>query len=376
MRMETPSRGKTIAIALLIAVISLPLGYVILQTLQTLIELLWVELPKSAPDPVIWAITLIIPTVAGALVAIIRQRGNDGHNPMMGIAINPVTARDYPSVIGAIVLTLLGGLVLGPEVAMVSTGAFVGTVIGAKTGMKQKVAITVGAGFAILALFVNPILNGSFSSPGTYEFDVRDLVGAVGVAAMTALVLVAGRFLSIGILRLHGGDRPKISVMSISGFVVGAIALGYYLGTGNGIALVLTSGENETKTLLALGSAGAIAITIAAKWVVYSISMGAGFRGGPFFPAIYIAAGIGAIATLQTPDYAQGALAAGLTAAFIYLSHPKLIATIVMGGVLGLIVGGPQIVPLAITAALVAKLLPSVKDQTKPTGEQLITLVR
>jgi len=376
MRMETPSRGKTIAIALLIAVISLPLGYVILQTLQTLIELLWVELPKSAPDPVIWAITLIIPTVAGALVAIIRQRGNDGHNPMMGIAINPVTARDYPSVIGAIALTLLGGLVLGPEVAMVSTGAFVGTVIGAKTGMKQKVAITVGAGFAILALFVNPILNGSFSSPGTYEFDVRDLVGAVGVAAMTALVLVAGRFLSIGILRLHGGDRPKISVMSISGFVIGAIALGYYLGTGNGIALVLTSGENETKTLLALGSAGAIAITIAAKWVVYSISMGAGFRGGPFFPAIYIAAGIGAIATLQTPDYAQGALAAGLTAAFIYLSHPKLIATIVMGGVLGLIVGGPQIVPLAITAALVAKLLPSVKDQTKPTGEQLITLVR
>jgi len=376
MRMETPSRGKTIAIAILIAVISLPLGYVILQTLQTLIELLWVELPKSAPDPVIWAITLIIPTVAGALVAIIRQRGNDGHNPMMGIAINPVTARDYPSVIGAIVLTLLGGLVLGPEVAMVSTGAFVGTVIGAKTGMKQKVAITVGAGFAILALFVNPILNGSFSSPGTYEFDVRDLVGAVGVAAMTALVLVAGRFLSIGILRLHGGDRPKISVMSISGFVIGAIALGYYLGTGNGIALVLTSGEDETKTLLALGSAGAIAITIAAKWVVYSISMGAGFRGGPFFPAIYIAAGIGAIATLQTPDYAQGALAAGLTAAFIYLSHPKLIATIVMGGVLGLIVGGPQIVPLAITAALVAKLLPSVKDQTKPTGEQLITLVR
>jgi len=376
MRMETPSRGKTIAIAILIAVISLPLGYVILQTLQTLIELLWVELPKSAPDPVIWAITLIIPTVAGALVAIIRQRGNDGHNPMMGIAINPVTARDYPSVIGAIALTLLGGLVLGPEVAMVSTGAFVGTVIGAKTGMKQKVAITVGAGFAILALFVNPILNGSFSSPGTYEFDVRDLVGAVGVAAMTALVLVAGRFLSIGILRLHGGDRPKISVMSISGFVIGAIALGYYLGTGNGIALVLTSGEDETKTLLALGSAGAIAITIAAKWVVYSISMGAGFRGGPFFPAIYIAAGIGAIATLQTPDYAQGALAAGLTAAFIYLSHPKLIATIVMGGVLGLIVGGPQIVPLAITAALVAKLLPSVKDQTKPTGEQLITLVR
>ncbi|NQU36475.1 MAG: hypothetical protein HQ526_02625 [Actinobacteria bacterium] len=374
--METQDRGKTIAIGILIAVISLPLGYVVLQILQTLIELLWVDLPKTAPDPVIWAITLIIPTLAGIGVAVLRRRGADGHNPLGGIAINPITAKDYPTVIGAIAITLVGGLVLGPEVAMVSTGAFVGTVIGNKTRMKLSVAVTTGAGFAILALFVNPIVNGSFSNPGTYEFDARDLVGAVGVAALTALVLGAGRLLSIGILKLHGGDTPRISVLAISGFIVGATALGYYLATGNEIALVLTSGESETQALIALGSTGAIAITIAAKWLTYSISMGAGFRGGPFFPAIYIAAGIGAIATIQTPDYAQGALAAGLTAAFVYLAHGKWPAMLILGVVLGLIVGGPQIVPLAIVAAIVAKLLPSVKDLTKPTGEQTITLVR
>lgn len=374
--MDTPSRGKTIAIAILIAVISLPLSYLVLEVLQTLIALLWVDLPGSAPDPVIWAITLIIPTLAGIGVAVLRRRGSDGHNPMMGIAINPVTARDYPSVIGAIAITLIGGLALGPEVAMVSTGAFVGTVIGTKSGMKLKVAVAVGAGSAVLALFVNPVLNGSFTSPGTYEFDARDLVGAVGVAAATALVLAAGRFLSIGILKLHGGDTPRISVLAVSGFLVGAIALAYYLGTGNEIALVLTSGESETQKLIALGSVGAIAITIAAKWLAYSISMGAGFRGGPFFPAIYIGAGIAAIATLQTPDYAQGALAAGLTAAIIYLAHPKMVVSVGLGLVLGLLVGGPQLIPIAVVAAIVAKLLPSVKDQTKPTGEQVITAVR
>ncbi|MFT6565081.1 MAG: hypothetical protein ACJAY5_001844, partial [Actinomycetes bacterium] len=276
--METPSRGRTLAVLAVIAVLSLPLGYVILEVLEGLIELLWVDLPDAAPDPVIWAITLMIPTVAGILVAVIRRRGNDGHNPLSGIAINPIPARDYPSVIGAIACTLIGGLVLGPEVALVSTGAFVGTVIGTKTGVNLKVAVPVGAVSAILALFVSAMVHSSFSSPDTYQFDIRDLVGAVGVAAATALAIGVGRFLSIGILTLHGGDKPRISVLAASGFLVGAIALAYYIGTGNEIALVLTSGESETQALIALGSTGAIAITIAAKWLAYSISMGAGFR--------------------------------------------------------------------------------------------------
>lgn len=374
--MATPSRAKTLAVLAVIAVLSLPLGYVILEVIQGLIELLWVDLPDTAPDPVIWAITLVIPTVAGILVAVIRRRGNDGHNPLSGIAINPIPARDYPSVIGAITCTLIGGLVLGPEVALVSTGAFVGTVIGAKTGVNLKVAVPVGAVSAILALFVSAIVHSSFSSPDTYQFDIRDLVGAVGVAAATALAIGAGRFLSIGILNLHGGDKPRISVLAISGFLVGAIALAYYVGTGNDIALVLTSGESETQALIALGSTGAIAITIAAKWLAYSISMGAGFRGGPFFPAIYIGAGIAAIATLQSPDYAQGALGAGLTAAVVYLAHPKILASVGLGIAVGFMVGGPALIPIAVVAAIVATLLPAVKDQTKPTGEQVITEVR
>lgn len=366
-------RGRAIAFDILIAILSFPLGYLVLQVVQYSIEWVWVDFPKDASEPFIWLLTLVVPTLAGVIVAWFRQHGNDGHNPLLGIAITPLTGRDYVAVIGAILATLIGGLVLGPEVAMVSTGAAVGTAIASRVGMQIKQGATIGAGAAILALFAGPVLNGTFSTASSYTFDVRDLVGAVGVAAVTAAVLTAGRFLAIGILKLHGGDRPKTSILAVSGFLVGVIALGYYLATGHALALIMTSGESETKALLALSSAGAIAVTVAAKWLAYSISMGGGFRGGPFFPAIYIGAGIAAIGTSLTPNYAQGAMAAGITAAVVYLAHPKWLITVILGVVLGLLAGGPQLIPIALVAAVVAKLLPEVKAATKPTGQVLVT---
>ncbi|MBP7972641.1 MAG: chloride channel protein [Candidatus Nanopelagicales bacterium] len=372
----TLSRGRAIAFGILIAVISFPLGYAVLQVVQYSIEWVWVDFPRDASEPLVWLLALGLPTFAGVLVAWFRQHGNDGHNPMLGIAITPLSGRDYVAVIGAILATLIGGMVLGPEVAMVSTGAVVGTAIATRAGMTVKQGATIGASAAVLALFAGPIINGTFSTASTYRFDVKDLVGAVGVAAVTAAVLTAGRFLSIGILKLHGGDRPKTSILAISGFLVGALGLGYYLTTGHELALIMTSGESETKALLALSSAGAIAVTVAFKWLAYSISMGGGFRGGPFFPAIYIGAGIAAVTTSLTPDYAQGAMAAGITAAVVYLAHPKWLFTVVLGIVLGMLAGGPQLIPIAVVAALVAKLLPEVKATTKPTGDVRVTEAR
>ena len=55
--------------------------------------------------------------------------------------------------------------------------------------------------------------------------------------------------------------------------------------------LVLTSGEQMVKPLLALDSTGLIAATVAVKMVVYGLSVAAGFRGGPYFPVIFAGAG-------------------------------------------------------------------------------------
>jgi hypothetical protein len=375
--MTKSSRSRQIGVGALIAVVSLLLGYLVLSVLQLAIEWLWFTTPDTLPDPALWALVLGLPTLAGVAVAWLRSHGADGHSPLFGIALNPVTAADYPSIIGAIAATLVGGLVLGPEVALVSTGAFVGTEMARRTGALTTIrGATVGALAAVLALFVGPSVAGTFSVAPGYSFQPVDLIGAVGVGAATAAVIVVSRVLAIGVLRLHGGDRPRMLVLALCGLGVGVIALAYHLATGHEVGLVLTSGENEVKPLLALGSAGAIGWTIAAKWLAYSLSMGGGFRGGPFFPAIYIGAGVGAIATLLTPGIAQGAVGAGLTAAIIYLAQPKWAITVGLGVVMGLLCGGPQIIPLTVAAAVVAALLPGLRDSTKPTGEQQIEIMK
>ena len=124
------------------------------------------------------------------------------------------------------------------------------------------------------------------------------------------------------------------------------------------VILVMTSGEGQIKELAALASISAIALATLVKFLGYTISMGAGFRGGPFFPAIFVGAGIGLIGELAAPDWFTGASAAGMVAAFAYLAHAKLPATIALGVILGLVTGGPPIIVLTVFAALVARLAP------------------
>lgn len=70
---------------------------------------------------------------------------------------------------------------------------------------------------------------------------------------------------------------------------------------------------------------------------------------------------------VSDPDFAGGATAAGLTAAVIYLSHPKWILVVLLGVVLGLLAGRPDLIPIAVLAGLVAKALQD-KVSTAPAG--------
>lgn len=365
-----------VGVLLVIFFLALIAGYIVLTIIETLLDGIWIDYAAGASGVALWALVLIVPTLAGVIVAFVRSRWEDGHNPLGGIAVNPITTRQYPSIIGAIATTLIGGLVLGPEVAMVSTGAWIGTIIERRTGIKEKAGMGIGALGGILALFVGPLLHGTFNTAPKYEFAVTNLIGAIGVGAATAGLLAIGRFLAIGTLKLHGGDRPKIHILALCGLVVGASALIYHLWTGNSVGLVMTSGESNVKELIALGTASAIGITILFKLFAYSISIGGGFRGGPFFPAIYVGAGMGAIAQIWNPSWGTGASAAGIAAACVYLSHTKWIWVVVIGVFIALIVGGWQLIPVAVLGSLVAKALPTVKVLTDPSGGEKLSEVR
>lgn len=363
-------RGRTIAAGLLIAILAFPAGYIILTVMEQAIHWLWFGAAENLGTPALWVFTLALPTIAGLLVAWMRSAGSNGHNPLGGISFSPVHGHEYPTVIGGIFISLVGGLILGPEAAIVCTGAVIGTVIGSRTGLPIKLSVGIGSSAAILALFVNPIRHGTFSVSTTYEFRWNDLVGALVVGLLTAVVLMIGRILALQILKISGGDKPNLLLISSSGLAVGLLAMIYFTVTGHDISLVMTSGENTVKNLLALGSVGAILFTVALKWLGYSLAMGGGFRGGPFFPAIFIGGGIGGAIGLIAPDLAQGAVVGGFTAAVVYLAHPKWGAVLVIAIALGLIGGGPALIPISIVAGIVAKLIPAVKLQEKAEQKQ------
>lgn len=353
-----------------LAVVALAAGYVVLTVVETMLDWLWLDVAASAEGWLLIALVLVIPSVAGILVALLRRAGADGHSPLAGLALGPIPSRDYPTVIGAIAVTLVGGLVLGPEVAMVSTGAWLGTVAAQRFGLPAKATVGVGALAAILALFVNPLLHGSFETSPNYQFDVRHLAGAIAVGIVTAGLLWLTRQAAIGVLRLHGGDRPRVLVLGLAGLAVGAVALVYHYWSQQPVGLVLTSGESNVKALLALGTIGLLAGTVIAKLLAYAISLGGGFRGGPYFPALYAGAGIGAIATLLSPDWAAGAAGAGVAAAAIYIAHPPWKVVLILAVVLGLLVGGPHMIILAFIGGAMAKFIPEVTVNTHPDGSQ------
>ncbi len=101
------------------------------------IDYLWgTEGLWSGNPPVPFIVAL--PVVAGVLVWGIRSRWQDGHNPLAGLALGPVAPKDYPSLVGAVIVSLLGGLVLGPEVALLFTGSVIGTALAPRLGVATK----------------------------------------------------------------------------------------------------------------------------------------------------------------------------------------------------------------------------------------------
>lgn len=368
------SQRPSLAAVVLIAVVAFAVGMVVFVGIRLGIELLWADLPTVLPQ---WArvlYVLLLPTAAGIAVAWMRQHEANGHSPLSGFAIEAVPGRIYPWLLGSVVATLFGGLVLGPEMALVLTGCVVATVV-VHRGMKiaLPLALKIGVGAAILVLFVEPILHGSFDVTTDYSLQWGHLAGALVVGVLTGAALALGRLLSVGMLNLRRGDVPAMVPMALSGLAVGLLAVIFHLSTGEDEILVLTSGEGQVRQLAALGGVGLIAFTTVIKWVAYSVSMGGGFRGGPYFPAIFVGAGIGLIGAAISPSLFGAGPAVGIVAAIVYLAHPKLLAVVALGAVLGFILGGFALVVCTVLGALMARLVPLVRfdDSEDPhlTGE-------
>jgi H+/Cl- antiporter ClcA len=251
-----------------------------------------------------------------------------------------------------VIVSLLGGLVLGPEVALLFTGSVIGTAMAPRLGVATKTGALAGGGGALIALFIGPAFGGAAGPDYTYA--VGDSVAAV-IAAVAACALIT-------VARLIGlaGPRDRVSGVWLvgGGLAVGVIAAVYQSLSDESVQLILTSGEQMIKPLLALDSTSLIAVTVAAKMAAYGLSMAAGFRGGPYFPAMFAGAGSGAIAAATLNAAPDAAVTAGIVAAVTYLAHANWKFTAILGLVLGFLVGGWQLAPVGLIAAGIGRAIP------------------
>jgi H+/Cl- antiporter ClcA len=355
---------------LIAAVIGLACGYVVLEFVNAGILLLWETIPQSWESTPAWYVIGIL-LVGAVLVYLIRTHvGDAGHSPIEGIKIARLSPKDYVGVILAIVASLWGGVVLGPEVALVTTGSMLGGIVATRmrlVGPKDvKKIVGSGALGAILALFIGPITSGSMklgAAPSAVEFD--QLGWAVVVAIISVVVVTLAR-MGAGMMTRVTRGRPHLVILVATSLVIAVSALIVQSLTGEGIFYIVTSGEEFIGDLPSLTSVSTIIAIIVFKAIAYAVSLGSGFRGGPFFPAMFIGAASGLLISRAMGEAGPSvptAIAVGVVASLIATAPMKWPIAIGLGIVLGMLIGTWALVPATLVGAIVARAVPRWGDR-------------
>ena len=354
---------------LIAGVVGLVLGYVALSVVNAGIALVWQTVPSGWESTPIWYVVGVL-VIAAVLVYLIRTRiGDGGHSPLAGLAVSGMTPQQYLGAILAILASLFGGVVLGPEVALVATGSVVGTLI-AKwmrfgDAKNAKKIIGFGALGAILALFVGPLLAGTLSMDGPPQsIEVAQLGWAIVVAIIATVAVSLARLVAALVARA-AGPAPHLGIMVGSALIIAAAAIAMTLVTGESVLYVLTSGEDLITELPTITSVSTVVAIIAFKSLAYAVSLGAGFRGGPFFPAMFVGAASGLLIALALPDgpSVQAAIIVGVVASVIATAPMKWPLAILLGVVIGFAMGTWTLVPAALIGAAVARAIPRWADR-------------
>jgi H+/Cl- antiporter ClcA len=386
------------------------------------------ELGWSEPS---WWYVILVPALGGVLVAAaVRLPGHGGHSPLEGLGAEPIAPIELASILPAALATLGLGLVLGPEAPLIALGLGLGALavkLVRLEGTGARLLVLSGAFAAVAALFGGPLIaafllfevtaasgtipaqqigrallpgfvaagtgalvftgvadweglhqtNLSLPSLPPYEsVRITDLAWCLLMAVVVAGIVVALRHLAHRIAAQSA--LGPVPVLLAAGLLVGTLAVVFRATADRPVDLVLFSGQSELPAVVAEGSAGVLALLVLTKGIAYALSLGAGFRGGPVFPAIAlgVAAAMAAANVLPglhtTPAVAAG-IAAGTTAVLRVPFTAVLLASLLMGP------SALDVAPIAVLAAatawVVATVLPNPEDRVQarlaeaaPTG--------
>jgi H+/Cl- antiporter ClcA len=356
---------------------------------------------------------VVVLGIAGLLVAlaILRLPGDGGHVPAEGLKIGgaPVQPLELPGIVLAAFATIGGGLVLGPEAPLIALGAGLGIFairsLRSDTPVEaQAVMAAAGSIAAMSLLFGSPIIAAVLLLealgldreklplillPGLLAAGIGSLV-SIGMGSLTglstsayalgsltlptlsqpALADFAWTFpLAIGVavlvfavmrvgLLTHGFARRRpLLVLPAVGVVVALLAIAFHEISGKEIEEVLFSGQDALPGLVTSAdtwSISALLLLLAFKGIAWGISLGS-FRGGPTFPALFIGAAAGVLASHLPGFDLTGAVGVGMGAGAVSVLRLPL-SCVVLASLL-VSKSGEGASPLIIVGVVVAYLV-------------------
>ena len=409
-----PSGRTVIELLLLAAIVGLVVSFAAWAFLELIHQIqvgVFTGLPHDLgfdAAPVWWPLPVL--GIAGLVIAfaIVRLPGGGGHVPANGLAATPTKPIELPGVMLAALATIGLGLVLGPEAPLIALGSGLGLAavrLARSDAPEQMRNLVAAAGtFAALSfIFGSPIIGAVILIevagldkrrltvvliPGLLAAGIGSLV-SVGMGSWTGLSTSAwalsplslpayakpdasdfawtvpfGMLVALGCFAVvHFAQKLNPLVMRrafvfipLAGLVVAGLAIAFEQSTDKGVEQVLFSGQDQLPGLTASAatwSASALALVLLFKGVAWSISL-ASFRGGPTFPAVFLGAAAGLLAS-HLPGFAlTPAVAVGMGAAVAAVLRLPLSAVVL--ATLLTVKTGPGAEPLIILGVVVAYL--------------------
>jgi H+/Cl- antiporter ClcA len=357
-----------------------------------------------------WSLPIL--AIAGVLaaLAITRLPGNGGHIPAGGLKVGgpPTQPIELPGIMLAGLISIGFGLVIGPEAPLIALGAGLGVAI-VKLARRQapsQLLLVVGAAGSFAALsfvFSSPIIAaiilieatglgksrlpivlipglvgagigslvsvgmGSFTGLSSSAYALAPLAlppfhqptaGNFGwtIALALAVAIVAHLIRTGGLLTFRVVKPRPLLLLPVCGLVVSGLAIAFSQATGKGVNEVLLSGQDALPGLVTTSgtwSVSALGLLIVFKGLGYSLSLGA-FRGGPTFPAIFLGAAGGIMAS-HLPGFPMAAgVAVGIGTGTVAILRLPLSAVVVATLLTGS--AGAGVTPLVIIGVVVAYL--------------------
>jgi H+/Cl- antiporter ClcA len=334
--------------------------------------------PKWWPLPILALGALI------TAVAVARLPGNGGHIPAEGLAAGgPSGPRVLPGVILAGLATIGFGLVLGPEAPLIAIGAGLAALtisLARRDTPPQALMVIAAAGsFSALSfIFTSPLIAavilieatglggpklrvvlipgllaagigtlvslgiGHFTGLSTSAYALgplqlstapRPTVGDFGwtIALAIAIGVVTSFVMRGGLLTYRFVSRRQILVLlPAAGLVIGGLAIAFTQATGKSFDEVLFSGQDQLPGLVSQAgtwSLAALTWLLVFKGLAYGLSLGS-YRGGPTFPALFLGAAAGIMASHLPGFPIQASVAVGMGAAVVAVLRLPLSAVV------------------------------------------------